>query len=50
MAGIGAPWFYISRTERDEALLEEVRSINRSTFAETGEYMSEVRTKHALRG
>eukprot|EP00877_Chromochloris_zofingiensis_P002484 jgi/Chrzof1/12236/Cz06g26170.t1 len=41
--GLGAPWFYISRAERDEERLEELRAINRATYEETGEYMSEVR-------
>lgn len=40
--GIGAPAFYISRTERDEERLEELRAMNRTTFQETGEYMTEV--------
>ncbi|PNG99425.1 hypothetical protein TSOC_007143 [Tetrabaena socialis] len=39
--GLGAPLFYISRADRDEERLEELRALNRSTFAETGEYMSE---------
>ncbi|KAK9821927.1 hypothetical protein WJX81_001988 [Elliptochloris bilobata] len=39
--GIGAPLFYISRDERDEARLEELRQLNRQTFKETGEYLSE---------
>lgn len=38
--GIGAPIFYISRDERDEARLEELRALNRATKAETGEYMT----------
>ncbi len=33
---------------RDQELLEEVRSVNRSTFAETGEYMSDVSSETAL--
>jgi hypothetical protein len=43
--GLGAPAFYISRTERDEERLEELRALNRATFQETGEYMSEVRQR-----
>lgn len=38
--GIGAPLFYISRDERDEARLEELRALNRATKAETGEYLT----------
>ena len=41
--GIGAPLFYISRDERDDARLEELRQLNRQTFKETGEYLSEAR-------
>lgn len=40
--GIGVPIFYISRDERDEERLEEIRALNRATKAETGEYMSDV--------
>ena len=40
--GIGAPLFYISRDEIDEKRLEELRELNRQTFKETGEYLSEV--------
>lgn len=42
--GIGVPIFYISRDERDEERLEELRALNRATKAETGEYLSEVRS------
>lgn len=42
--GIGAPIFYISRDERDEERLEELRSLNRATKATTGEYLTEVRS------
>lgn len=38
--GIGAPLFYISRDERDEKRLEELRALNRATYKETGEYLS----------
>ena len=41
--GIGAPLFYISRDEADEKRLEELRELNRQTYKETGEYMTEVR-------
>jgi hypothetical protein len=40
--GLGAPAWYINRTERDEERLEELRAMNRATFKETGEYMSDV--------
>ena len=40
--GIGAPLFYISRDEIDEKRLEELRELNRQTFKETGEYLTEV--------
>ncbi len=40
--GIGAPLFYISRDEADEKRLEELRELNRQTYKETGEYMTEV--------
>jgi len=39
--GIGAPLFYISRDERDDERLEELRALNRATKAETGEYLSD---------
>jgi hypothetical protein len=39
--GIGAPIFYISRDERDDERLEELRALNRATKAETGEYLSD---------
>ncbi|KAI3436017.1 hypothetical protein D9Q98_002074 [Chlorella vulgaris] len=39
--GIGAPMFYASRDDRDEARLEELRALNRATKEETGEYMSQ---------
>lgn len=42
VAGLGAPFWYINRAEKDEERLEELRALNRATFAETGEYMSEV--------
>eukprot|EP00873_Tetraselmis_striata_P015517 jgi/Tetstr1/435781/TSEL_024672.t1 len=38
--GIGIPLFFISRDEKDEERLEELRQLNRETFKETGEYMS----------
>jgi hypothetical protein len=39
--GIGAPIWYTNRTEVDNARLEELRALNRATFEETGEYMSD---------
>ena len=40
--GLGAPAWYINRTERDEERLEELRAMNRANFQETGEYMTDV--------
>lgn len=40
--GIGAPVFYAMRDDIDEKRLEELRALNRKTFEETGEYLSEV--------
>lgn len=40
--GLGAPAFYINRTERDEERLEELRALNRAQYQETGEYMTDV--------
>lgn len=40
--GLGAPAWYINRLDRDEERLEEIRALNRATFKETGEYLSEV--------
>jgi hypothetical protein len=40
--GLGAPAWYINRTERDEERLEELRAMNRAQYQETGEYMSDV--------
>lgn len=42
VAGLGAPAWYISRTERDEERLEELRAMNRANYSATGEYMTEV--------
>jgi MFS family permease len=42
VAGLGAPIWYISRTERDEERLEELRAMNRANYSATGEYMTEV--------
>jgi hypothetical protein len=39
--GIGAPVWYVNRTERDEERLEELRAMNRATYEETGEYMTD---------
>ncbi|GLI58811.1 hypothetical protein VaNZ11_000577, partial [Volvox africanus] len=41
VAGIGAPFWYINRAEKDEERLEELRALNRATFSQTGEYMSD---------
>ena len=40
--GIGAPLFYISRDRADDKKLEELRELNRQTFKETGQYLTEV--------
>ncbi|KAK9908019.1 hypothetical protein WJX75_001689 [Coccomyxa subellipsoidea] len=45
VVGIGAPLFYISRDEKDEERLEELRELNRQTFKETGEYLTEEEIK-----
>jgi hypothetical protein len=42
--GIGAPVFYAMRDDIDEKRLEELRELNRKTFKETGEYLTEVRS------
>lgn len=42
VVGIGAPIWYINRTERDEERLEELRAMNRATFEATGQYMTDV--------
>ncbi len=47
VAGLGAPLWYINRTERDEERLEELRAMNRATFEQTGEYMSDVSPAHS---
>jgi len=39
--GLGAPAWYINRTERDEERLEELRAMNRATYEQTGEYMKD---------
>jgi hypothetical protein len=39
--GIGVPIFYVSRDERDEERLEELRALNRATKEATGEYMTD---------
>jgi hypothetical protein len=41
LLGIGAPVWYVSRTERDEERLEELRAMNRANFQETGEYLTD---------
>jgi hypothetical protein len=48
--GLGAPAWYINRTERDEERLEELRAMNRAQYQETGEYMSDVSDKTGARG
>jgi hypothetical protein len=50
VCGIGAPLWYISRTERDEERLEELRAMNRATFEATGEYMTDVSSERAWMG
>ena len=42
--GIGIPAFYMSIQSKDEERLEELRELNRQTYKETGQYLSEVRT------
>eukprot|EP00892_Ulva_mutabilis_P011965 jgi/Ulvmu1/9140/UM005_0238.1 len=39
--GIGAPVFYSSRIDEDEKNLDELRKLNRETFKETGEYLTD---------
>lgn len=41
--GIGLPLFFISRDEKDEKRLQELRELNRANFKETGEYLTEAR-------
>lgn len=52
--GILAPIFYTQRVEDDEASLDELRTLNRKTFKETGEYLTQVRSpvrsEHTLPG
>lgn len=40
LLGIGIPAFYVSRDERDDERLEELRALNRATKEATGEYMT----------
>lgn len=40
--GIGVPIFYISRDAADDEKLTELRELNRKTYKETGEYLTEV--------
>lgn len=42
--GIGAPIFYTSRIDEDEKNLEDLRKLNRETYKQTGEYLSDVRS------
>ncbi|KAK9813616.1 hypothetical protein WJX73_010796 [Symbiochloris irregularis] len=39
--GIGIPAFYMQLDAKDEERLEELRELNRQTYKETGEYLSE---------
>jgi hypothetical protein len=41
--GIGAPIFYSNRMDVDEQNLEDLRKLNRETFKETGQYLTEVK-------
>ena len=43
--GIGAPLFYISRDNKDEQRLADLRELNRQNYKETGKYLTEVCTK-----
>lgn len=43
--GILAPIFYTQRVEDDEASLDELRTLNRKTFKETGEYLTQARLR-----
>lgn len=43
--GIGAPLFYSKRDELDEQRLEELRELNRQTYKETGQYLTEEEIK-----
>ena len=40
--GIGAPAAYVLLQQSDEKKLEELRELNRQSYKETGQYMSEV--------
>lgn len=42
LVGVGVPAFYVSRDERDDERLEELRALNRATKEATGEYMTRV--------
>lgn len=46
--GIGIPAFYMQLDAKDEERLEELRELNRQTYKETGEYLSEVRQPSPL--
>lgn len=48
LVGIGAPLWYINRVEADNDRLEELRALNRATFEQTGEYMTEVSAMAAM--
>ena len=45
--GVGIPAFYMSLESKDEQRLQELRELNRKTFEETGEYLSEVSVETA---
>ena len=46
--GVGIPAFYMQLESKDEERLEELRELNRQTYKETGEYLTEVRHPSAL--
>lgn len=43
--GIGAPLFYISRDNKDEERLADLRELNRQNYKETGKYLTEEEIK-----
>ena len=46
--GIGAPLFYISRDDKDEERLADLRELNRQHYKETGKYLTEVSIRSLL--
>ena len=44
--GLGIPIFFVQREKLDEERLEELRELNRQTYKETGEYLTQVRVPH----